>query len=42
MGAAVIFFLVCEKMAFSTFPQQAIFFHFGAGGVERVVLLYRL
>ena len=26
------FFLDCKKIAFSTFPQQAIFFSFGGGG----------
>ena len=25
------FFLDCKKIAFSTFPQQAIFFSFGGG-----------
>ena len=32
VGTVLLFFVVCEKMAFSTFSQQAIFFHFGAGG----------
>ena len=40
MGAVVLFFLVCKKITFSTFPQQAIFFHLGGGG--RRVVLYRL
>ena len=40
MGAVVLFFLVCKKIAFSTFSQQAIFFHLGGGG--RRVVLYRL
>ena len=31
-GGGSIIFLVCRKIAFSTFPQQAIFFHFGGGG----------
>ena len=31
-GGGSIIFLVCRKIAFSTFPQQAIFFHFGRGG----------
>ena len=37
LGGVVLFFLVCKKIAFSTFPQQAIFFHLGGGG-RRVVL----
>ena len=41
MGAVVLFFLVCKKIAFSTFSQQAIFFHLGRGGGEGVVL-YKL
>ena len=40
MGAVVLFFLVCKKIAFSTFPQQAIFLHLEGGG--RRVALYRL
>ena len=38
----VLFFLVCKKIAFSTFPQKATFFSFGAGGGGRGVVLYRL
>ena len=30
-GVAVLFFLVCKIIAFSTFRQQAIFFHLGGG-----------
>ena len=40
MGAVVLFFLVFKKLAFSTFPQQAVFFRLGGGG--RRVVLYRL
>ena len=32
MGAVVLFFLVFKKLAFSTFPQQAVFFRLGGGG----------
>ena len=32
LGAVVLFFLVCKKIAFSTSPQQAIIFHLGRGG----------
>ena len=39
-GRVVLFFLVCKKIAFSTFPQQPIFFPLGRGG--RGVVLYRL
>ena len=28
-GAVVLLFLVCETIAYSTFPQQAIFFPLG-------------
>ena len=35
----VLFFLVCKKIAFSAFPQQAIFFIRGWG---KGVVLYRL
>ena len=41
-GGAVLFFLVCKKITFSTFPQQAIFFPLGGGGGGREVVLYRL
>ena len=37
---AVVFFLICKMIAFSTFRQKAIFFHLGGG--ERGVALYRL
>ena len=40
MGAVVLFFLVFKKLAFSTFPQQAVFFRLRGGG--RRVVLYRL
>ena len=39
MRAVVLFFLVCKKIAFSTFPLQTRFFHLGGGG-RRVVLIY--
>ena len=40
---AVVFFLICKMIAFSTFRQKAIFFHLGGGGGgERGVALYRL
>ena len=29
---AVVFFLICKMIAFSTFRQKAIFFHLGGGG----------
>ena len=32
---AVVFFLICKMIAFSTFRQKAIFFHLGGGGVEK-------
>ena len=35
-----IIFLVCKKITFSTFPQQAIFFPLGGGGVVLYRLLY--
>ena len=38
-GGGVLFFLVCKKIAFSTFPQQAIFFHLGEGGGKDFTLL---
>ena len=47
-GGLYYFFLVCKKISFSTFPQQAIFFPFlgGGGGRGRGVgkgeVLYRL
>ena len=28
---AVVFFLICKMIAFSTFRQKAIFFHLGGG-----------
>ena len=31
-GRVVLFFLVCKKIAFSTFPQQPIFFPLRGGG----------
>ena len=37
----VLFFLVCKKITFSTFPQQAIFFPLG-GRWEGGEVLYRL
>ena len=37
VSVVVLFFLVFKKLAFSTFPQQAIFFRLGAEG-RRVVL----
>ena len=40
---AVVFFLICKMIAFSTFRQKAIFFHLGeGGGGESGVALYRL
>ena len=42
-GGVVLFFLVCKKTSFSTFRQQAIFFHWGVGGGGgRGIVLYRL
>ena len=38
-GGVVLFFPVCKKVAFSTFPQQAIFFHLG-GGEGRTLLFF--
>ena len=29
---AVVFFLICKMIAFSTFRQKAIFFHLAGGG----------
>ena len=40
VGGGCVIFLVYKKIAFSTFPQQAIFFHLWGGG--RRVVLYRL
>ena len=44
LGAVVLFFLVCKKIAFSTSPQQAIIFHLGRGGrgVVSLVCLFLL
>ena len=49
-GGLYYFFLVCKKISFSTFPQQAIFFPFLGGGgggargrgVGKGEVLYRL
>ena len=42
-GGVVIFFLVCKKITFSTFPQRAIFFPLGRrGGGEGVVDFFTL
>ena len=44
LGAVVLFFLVCKKIAFSTSPEQAIIFHLGRGGrgVVSLVCLFLL
>ena len=34
-GGVVLFFLISKKITFSTFPQQAIFFPLGRGGVGK-------
>ena len=39
-GRVVLFFLVCKKIAFSTFPQQAIFLHLGGRGEGRTLLFF--
>ena len=41
-GGLYYFFLVCKKISFSTFPQQAIFFSFFGEGVGKGEVLYRL
>ena len=36
-GGVVLFFLVCKKIAFSTFPQQAMFSSLGGGEGSSII-----